>query len=104
MEIRINGVNEGNVVHLKDLAPELRAEALAQILYEGVTANITAGECSEQGLYTQLHCINLQKYVNGVIDNDINAISLLAKEISNSCYANGIAHIDCDVVTRILKR
>lgn len=89
-------------MHLSDLPNHLRGEATAQLIYEKLKEDATYNNCL-QTIYAVVHQIDYYKYMDGIIANDMNVISLAAREVVNACGSCGIT-VDPDVITNILFR
>ena len=81
-----------NVVHLVDLPDHLKNEHVCQIIYNLIKNDPDNAQNHNQlaHVYSVIHEIDFNKYMQGIMEKNTNIISLMVTEVTNALGTIGI--------------
>ena len=81
-----------NTVHLVDLPDHLKNEHVCQIIYNLIKSDPDNSQNNNQlaHVYSVIHEIDFNKYMQGIMEKNTNIISLMVTEVTNALGTIGI--------------
>lgn len=99
MAIYVSNSNEiqDNVLHLKDTPDNLKCEHVSQMVYGLIKQDPSNSQRPDQlaHIYSIIHEIDFNKYMEGLLRKDRNVISIMVTEVYNALETVGI-FVDMD--------